>query len=174
MSQNENFVAKYPLVDASEDILREELPKFDFLNPPIDQIGFAYELTEHMLYYNGLGLAANQLGLPYRAFAIRSEPVLVCYNLEIVDSSPEEVLLDEGCLTFPNLFFKVKRRQAIKVRYQEPNGEFQTKVFSGMTARAIQHENDHLDGVLFIDRVSNLVLDLARKKSKKYERQLTI
>jgi len=161
-------------VDANEDILREELPKFDFMNPPVDPIEFAYDLTEHMLHYNGIGLAANQLGLPYRVFAIRSDPVLVCYNLEIVDHSPEQVLLDEGCLTFPNLFFKVNRPESIKVRYQEPNGEFQTKLFTGMTSRAIQHENDHLDGILFIDRVSNLVLDMARKKSKKYERQLTV
>ena len=164
----ESFDVKFDLIEADDPLLRKELEEFNFLDPPTDSIQLAVDLTEHMLYYNGMGLAANQLGLPYRVFAVKANPVIVCYNPVIVDSSDDNVLLEEGCLTFPGLLFKVKRPEWIKIRYQEPNGEVVTKIYCGITARIMQHETDHLDGVMFIDRVSNLVLDMARKKAKKH------
>jgi len=121
-----------------------------------------------MLYYNGIGLAANQLGLPYRVLSMASNPGIVMYNPIIIDQTTKEVDLEEGCLTFPHLVLKIKRPESIKVRYQEPNGEMKTNTYTGMTARIVQHEIDHLDGVMYIDYVSKLKLDMARKKAKKY------
>lgn len=164
------FKPKYKLVDADDPILREELPKFDFLNPPVDPNLLAVELTEHMIFYGGIGLAANQLGLPYRVFAVSANPVLVMFNPNVIDSTSKHIELEEGCLTFPNLHFRVKRPESIKIRYQEPSGQFQTKIYTGMTARIIQHEHDHLNGILYIDYISKLKLDMALKKKKKYER----
>ena len=77
MKSNPDFKPKYDLVDVDDPILREELPEFNFADPPVDPIEFAHELAEHMMYYNGLGLAANQLGLPYRCFAMRADPIVV-------------------------------------------------------------------------------------------------
>lgn len=167
----EDFQPTYELIDADSEILREELDTFSFVEPPVDPIEFAHVLTKHMLHYGGIGLAANQLGLPYRVFAIKSDPIMVCYNPVLVDATTNEIALEEGCLTFPDLIFKVKRPESIKMRYQQPNGEIVTNMYTGMTARVMQHELDHLDGVLFIDRVSNLVLDMARKKARKYGRK---
>lgn len=164
------YKPKYDLVDASDPVLREETEIFSFIDPPEEPVEFARELTEHMLYYGGMGLAAPQLGKPYRVFAIQSNPVLVCYNPVIVDTSQlDQIELDEGCLSFPNLCFKVKRPKSIRIRYQLPNGEIVTKTYTGMTARIMQHEYDHLEGILFIDRISKLKLDIAMKKSLKHK-----
>jgi peptide deformylase len=165
---NKDFTPKYDLVPAWDPILREELARFDFNNPPVNPQELAIDLAEHMLHYGGIGLAANQLGLRHRVFAIRAESVIVMFNPVIVDETTKEISLEEGCLTFPNLFLKVKRPESIKIRYQLPNGEFRNDKYTGMTARIIQHELDHLDGVLFIDRVSNLVLQMAKKKAIKH------
>lgn len=166
---SENFTPKYKLVDASDLNLRQELPKFDFSDPPIDPISFAHDLVQHMLYYGGIGLAANQLGFEHRVFAIKANPVLVCYNPIIIDMTTEHVLLEEGCLTFPNVFLKVSRPKSVRIRYQEPNGEYKTQSFTGLSARIVQHEYDHLEGVLFIDYVSKLKLDMAFKKARKHK-----
>lgn len=162
------------LLPADDPLLRTEIEPFDFSNPPTDPIQLALDLTEHMLYYNGIGLAAPQIGLSYRVFAVSANPVLVMFNPIITDQSEETIIMEEGCLTFPNLFFKVKRPGSIKIRYTEPNGQIQNKTYTGMTARIIQHELDHLDGVLYIDRVSDLVLEMARKKAKKHKREYNL
>jgi len=166
----ETFVPKYELISADDPILREEQELFDFANPPTDPIELAHDMVQHMMYYNGIGLAAPQLGLSYRVFAIRAKPNLVCFNPYVTDFTSDEEKIEEGCLTFPNLFMKVKRPKAIKVRYTEPNGNTQNQTFTGLTARIFLHELDHLDGVLFIDRVSDLTLNMAKKKAKKYNR----
>jgi len=172
MEQEAEFKSKYELVDANDPVLREEIPPFDFKNPPVDPIQLARDLTEHMLYHNGIGLSAVQLGIRHRCFVVRSNPVLAVFNPIIVDATyQDEIELEEGCLSFPNLFFKVSRPKAIRVRYTEPNGNVVNKKFIGITARIFQHELDHLDGVLFIDRISKLKLDMALKKAKKHHRE---
>lgn len=159
------------LVPKTDPILKEKIPKFDFSNPPIDPVELAHILTQTMLQKNGLGLSAPQIGLPYRAFVIRSNPIICCFNPFIVDRTSDMVYLDEGCLTFPNLFVKIKRPSAIKIRYTEPNGNVVTNKYTGMTSRAIQHECDHLEGILFTTRANSYHLEQSRKKLKKYEKQ---
>jgi peptide deformylase len=120
-----------------------------------------------MYEYNGLGLAANQVGEPYRIFAMRGQPEnFVCFNPKIVQPSEMEVVLEEGCLTYPGLLVKIKRPQHIRVRFQMPNGETVTKQFTGMTARVFQHEMDHLDGIVFFNRANRYHKELAFKKWK--------
>ncbi len=140
---------------------------FDFSNPPINPIDLARDLTECMLEFNGLGLAANQVGLPYRVFTIKANPVLVCFNPRIVDSTTETVKLEEGCLTFPNLVLKVSRPKSIRCRFTLPNGYTDTYKYTGMTARIFQHEFDHLEGRLFTERVGPVSLTMAKEKMKK-------
>lgn len=140
---------------------------FDFSNPPINPIDLARDLAECMLEYDGIGLAANQLGLPLRVFAIKSNPILVCFNPRIVDKTTETVKLEEGCLTFPKLLLKIERPKSIKCRYTLPNGLTETHTYTGMTARIFQHELDHLDGILFTQKVKPVALTLAKEKLKK-------
>jgi peptide deformylase len=76
-------------------------------------------------------------------------------------------MLDEGCLSYPNLLLKVNRPASIRVRFQDPFGNWITKQFAGMSARVFLHEYDHLLGVDFTDKVSKLKLEMAQKKAKK-------
>jgi peptide deformylase len=83
------------------------------------------------------------------------------------------VTLEEGCLSYPNLFVKIKRPKSIKVRFTTPDGETSTKTFTGMTARVFLHELDHLDGIAHTSRANRYHLDQAKKLVKKMKnRQL--
>jgi peptide deformylase len=123
-----------------------------------------------MLASNGIGLSANQCGLPYRVFVMLGTEIIPCFNPRIVDASSETVVMEEGCLSYPGMFVKVKRPLRIKVRYTEPNGETVTRVFEGMTARIFQHELDHLDGVNYQQRANKIHLEQARKKKNKLKK----
>lgn len=161
-----------PLVESGHPLLLEELQEFDFKNPPTDPIELANNLIETMKHHKGLGLSANQCGLPYRVFALWSQEPLVCFNPRVVDQTTEFVQLDEGCLTFPNLFIKIKRPKAIKVRFEDPFGQTQTEKFIGMTARGFLHEMDHLDGVMFTKRASVPHLTRAWNQKKQLDRKI--
>jgi peptide deformylase len=160
------------LVDMYHPMLSTKLENFDFSNPPTDPIQLAYDLVETMKQEKGMGLSANQCGLQYRVFCMESNPVLICFNPRVVDVSSEEVELDEGCLSFNNLWLKIKRPKHIKVRYTEPNGNVVTKKFTGMTARCFLHEMDHMEGIKFIERVGKVQLEMAKKRQKKIQHYL--
>lgn len=156
------------LVNHDNEILKTELENFDFNNPPTDPIEFAKLLTQKMLEFDGIGLSANQLGYPYRCFAIKSNPIIVMYNPKIVDVSEKNVYLEEGCLTYPGLSVKIKRPEMIRIRFTLPNGEIVTEKYSGLTARIIQHEMEHMDGKIFYDSADFYHKTQALKKYKKW------
>jgi len=156
----------YNLIDCNSEILKNPVPKFDFSNPPTDPIQLAHDLAETMLKHNGMGLSANQVGLPYRAFAIKANPIIVCFNPIIVDMSEERIYLEEGCLSYPNFFVKVRRPKIVKVRYTEPNGNIVTRKLDGLTSRIFQHEYDHLEGINYIKRANRIHVEQARNKQK--------
>jgi len=157
------------LVSKDDPILRQTMEKFDFSNPLTDPAQLAVDLADTMIYNNGLGLSANQIGLPYRVFALKCNPIYVCYNPIIVDQSlTNVVLLDEGCLSFPNLYLMIKRPRTIKVRFTKPDGDTITMKFDGITARCFLHELDHLNGIVFTDRANTYHLN----KGYKYKQQL--
>lgn len=158
------------LVPHDSPILRTVCEKFDTAKPPFDPVEFAHDLAQTMISHGALGLAAPQVGVPYRVIAVSSNPVGVLYNPIIVDRSSETNTLEEGCLSFPGLILHVERPRAIKVRYSLPNGEVVTKVFVDTTARIICHEVDHLDGKTIIDVQPGLKRDFARKKWAKIVR----
>lgn len=131
-------------------------------------------LERRMAELNGLGLSAVQIGVMARAFSLRSEPVSTFFNPRIVDVSEEQVLLEEGCLSFPGLILKVRRPRIIKARFQLVDGQYRTMKFDGMTARIVQHEIDHLDGITFCQRVSRLKLEMAVRRANKLGYRYTI
>jgi peptide deformylase len=89
------------------------------------------------------------------------------FNPKITATSDDAVLMDEGCLSYPGLYVKVKRPSWIRVRFQDPYGDLVVKKFSGMTARVFQHEYEHMQGERFTDSLSQFVLNRAREKQKK-------
>lgn len=161
----------YELVKSDHPMLSKVLEPFDFSNPPVDPVELAKNLTETMLKNNGIGLSANQCGLPYRVFVIASNPVIACFNPRIIDESEQTVIaMDEGCLSYPNLFLKIKRPRMIKVRFTMPNGETVTEKFDGMTARIFLHEMDHMDGNNFTTLVHSYHLNKALKTRQQINR----
>jgi peptide deformylase len=156
----------YNLVDCNSDILRTKLDVFNFDDPPIDPVELTNNLIETMIHNKGMGLAANQCGLPYRVFVLWSQSTLACFNPKIIDETTEKISLEEGCLSFPNLFLPIKRPKSIKVRFQDAFGEFHTEKYTGMTARAFLHELDHLNGVDYTSRANRIHLERARRKQK--------
>lgn len=155
------------LVDKFDPILITKTPRFDFSNPPTDPIQLAYDLAEALFRLDGLGLAAPQVGLPYRAFVMRSVPTIVCFNPIIIDQGEDMITLEEGCLTFPGYYVKISRPRTIKVRYTEPNGNVVKHTFDGMTARCFTHELDHCDGILFKQHSTLYHREQAERKMKR-------
>lgn len=161
----------YDLVPCDHPILFKPTERFEFDKEfPIHPIELSNNLIETMLHHKGLGLAANQCGLPYRVFVLWSKDPLVCFNPRIVDKSEKISLMDEGCLSFPNLTIPIKRPRSIKVRFQDFKGEMHTEIFNGMTARCFMHELDHLDGIDYTSRANPFHLQRALRKQKNLNR----
>jgi peptide deformylase len=156
----------YDLVDPHSSILKQKLEPFDFANPPINPKYLAVSLIETMVKNRGVGLSANQVGLPYRVFVMGAEKVgFACFNPEIIETHGEDTF-EEGCLSFPGLFIPVKRPATVKLRYTDYNGITKEETFAGFTARITLHEFDHLDGICYINKVSPIVLERSKRKVK--------
>ncbi|MGB4610102.1 MAG: peptide deformylase [Saccharofermentanales bacterium] len=115
----------------------------------------AEDMIETMHYSNGVGLAAPQVGLLKRMFVMNVDPEegdFVIINPEISDMQGESVEY-EGCLSYPHMFGKVKRPFKLKLKYTDLNGEIQEMDAEGLKARCICHEVDHLDGIMFTEKV---------------------
>lgn len=159
-------LSNFQFVEYTDPILRQVMPRFNFSNPPVDPIELAHALVKKMIDSNGIGLSANQVGLPYRVFAMAGEPNFVCYNPTIVGHGNDTARETEGCLSYPNLYVPVKRYKSIKVRFTMPNGETTTKVFAGLTARVFQHEMNHMDNLIPLAQTSKLTLKTAIEKCR--------
>lgn len=149
------------LVRYEDPILLTPPQPFEF-NGEIDPEMFSNMLLERMRELGGIGLSANQVGVNKAVFAMGIGDVsMVVFNPKIISYSEEEVSLDEGCLSYPGVYVKVKRPISIDVEYQNAKGEFEHKKLSGLSARVFLHEYDHMEGVTMKDRVSKLKWDLA-------------
>lgn len=157
------------LVKYNDPILTEPIEEYNVLNT--DTAKIAWELGQAMVEYGGIGLAANQVGLKVRAFAIATNPIKVMFNPVIVDYSDETVTLEESCLSYPGLVVKVTRPIHVRVRYTLPNNDTLTEKFTGMTARIIQHEIEHLEGKRFFDVVDWYEKEKTLRWFKKMKRE---
>lgn len=133
------------------------------------------DMFETMYHSDGVGLAAPQIGLSIRLFVIDATPFeeddeevkdfkRVFINAKIVERSGEKKLFNEGCLSIPNLREDVERDDVIRMQYLDENFEPHEEVFSGIRSRIVQHEYDHLEGILFTDKVSPIRRQLLRNK----------
>jgi peptide deformylase len=133
------------------------------------------DLFDTMYHSEGLGLAAPQIGKSIRLFVIdgapvaKDEPELADFkkafiNAHIVEKSGELVPMNEGCLSIPHIREEVKRESHIRIHYYDENWEYHDVVYDGYKARIIQHEYDHLDGILFTEKINPLKKQLIRGK----------
>ena len=153
------------LIKDPNPILKQTALPWDF-EKDLNAAELEVDMVQLMIESNGIGLAANQVGLLKRVFAIRlKDQVPFCmFNPSILYGDNNMVSDEEGCLSFPDLFLKVPRHKNITVRYLDRQGKECIIELSGIDARCFQHELDHLDGICFIENISPLKLALAKKK----------
>ncbi|AKC96072.1 peptide deformylase [Sneathia vaginalis] len=129
------------------------------------------EMVETMRLANGVGLASNQVDIDRRYFVLEiDEIVKKCINPEILEVLDDNVEMEEGCLSIPGIFKRVARPNKIKVRYLDENGNVVEEVMEGLWAKAFQHETDHINGMMFIDRLSPINKSLIRKRLENIKR----
>jgi peptide deformylase len=163
---------------AIREILTVPDPALKQVSQPVEAVDDAVralmdDMLETMYDAPGIGLAAIQIGVPKRVIVMdlarEEEPKTPRYfvNPEITWASEEIVGYEEGCLSVPDYFDEVQRPAKVKLRYLNYQGETVEEDAEGLFAVCIQHEMDHLDGVLFIDHLSRLKREQAVKKVKK-------
>lgn len=153
------------------DILKKTAQPITEINDEV--IDFARQMMKTMINGRGVGLAAPQVGRLDRFFVIKADDGVERYffNPEIIQTSTDEVLYEEGCLSIPELWANVRRPSAVKIQAWNEKGRPFTLEATGLLARAIQHEYDHLNGILFIDHLNAVqrqrIVDQFDKRSRK-------
>lgn len=170
-------MSKLPIYNCFNPILREKTKKIEQIDDSL--IKTINDMFETMYNADGIGLAANQVGLNISLFLMddgardeetsQGNPIVVI-NPEIISFSEEKSLYQEGCLSIPKVYEDVERPIAIDVKYFDENMKEHIKTLDKMQARIFQHEFDHLNGVLFFDRITPLKRALLRNKLKMVER----
>jgi peptide deformylase len=172
--QQQIKIPLFKLVPETDPILREVMPEFDFENPPVDINQFASSMVETCKQFRGYGLSANQCGFRYRMFVMGAgDDYVAFFNPKILSTEGEEHMI-EGCLSFPLLGLYITRPKFIEVEYQDYLGNKHQQRFSGISARCFQHELDHMNGIVYTDKVKPLALEQGIKKRKKMMKKFGI
>ena len=160
------------LVHYPNTILDQELKDVDLENRGFDPLELKQQMTDVMLASGGIGLTASQVGLDHKLFIMGDKPnnITMHINPTVLQYTEETVTETEGCLSFPNMFVKIKRPKEVLAEFYDENLEKQTVKIVGYSARCYLHELDHCLGITFKDRASKLKWDMAKKKAKKYDR----
>ncbi len=167
-------MAILPVIHAPDPRLRVKSEQVETLNDEIRHL--LDDMLETMYAELGIGLSAIQVGVPKRVVVLdvaRSGEPRTPYRLvnpEIISTSMAGVSMDEGCLSFPDQFSKVKRPEKVDVSYLDEHGNQQTLTADGLLSRCIQHEIDHLDGILFVDYLSALRRNMILRKLAKQKK----
>jgi len=182
---------------AIREIIEVPDPRLKTVSTPVEAFdaelkALVSDMFETMYAANGIGLAAIQVGVPLRVLVIDLQPEdpdaepevcnhgghehthhptkrepRVFVNPEILDPAEELNTYEEGCLSVPDIYADVDRPKACRVRWQDVEGNLHEEEMEGLMATCIQHEMDHLEGVLFIDHLSRLKRNMALKKLEK-------
>lgn len=167
--------ADLKLISFEDPRIHTEPPLFDFEKDGLRAPALAKAMLEKMLEWGGLGLSANQVGLPYKVFVMGTKQTnLVLFNPEVVAVSKETTLFREGCLTFPGLYLTLKRPQECVISYQDVTGNKVVQQFPGMAARIALHEYDHMNGLDFTVHASKFKVDWELKKLRKFAKKVAI
>ena len=161
--ENDSLALTIPLSECSEDLDRKELKE---------------NLIETMKNFHGIGLSASQCGVMERVFVMYSDvnkgEIIACFNPQILSEGTEMVMMDEGCLTYPGMWLKVRRPDHINCSFEDENGDLQQVTMMGLECRVFQHEMDHMEGTKFTKKVSKLKLDMAKKRAAKQKKKAMI
>ena len=156
------------LIESNNPLLRIKLSE---CSSDLDREKVESQLIDSMKHYQGIGLSANQVGIMERVFVMYSDvkkgEIISCFNPKIITQSDTEIVIDEGCLSYPGLWLKVKRPDGIEVEYEDKTGEVQSKAMFGLECRIFLHEYDHMEGTDFTKKVSKIKLDRAKKRQSK-------
>jgi peptide deformylase len=164
---------KYPITVYGDSVLRKRAEDIDKDTEGLKEI--IENMWETMYYADGVGLAAPQTGMSIRMFVIDGssgadeEPELkdfkkVFINPEIIELSGDKWVMNEGCLSLPEIREDISRPETVRIKYFDENFVEHDEEFSGFVGRVIQHEYDHLEGILFIDYLSPLRKRLLKSK----------
>lgn len=169
-----------PIVAYGTPVLRKVAKDIDKDYPKLKEL--IANMWETMYGANGVGLAAPQIGLPIRIFLVDASPFAddedisekerkqleefkkTFINAKIEEEVGEEWVFNEGCLSIPDIREDVKRKDTIKVSYMDEDFKSHTETYDGILARVIQHEYDHIEGILFTDKLSGLKKRLLKGK----------
>lgn len=163
-----------PLIILPDPVLRQVSKPVENVDADVRKL--ADDMLETMYDAPGIGLAAIQVGLPLRMLVIdlshEDEPRApeVFINPEVLSSSDDRNVHEEGCLSIPDYYAEVERPASIRVSYVDAEGVKREIEADGLLATCLQHEIDHLNGVLFIDHISRLKREMVVKKFKKLAR----
>ena len=169
-----------PIIAYGDPVLRKLGKSIDKEYPALESL--LENMFETMYGAKGIGLAAPQIGLPIRIFIVDATPFKddeeleleernflstfkqVFINAQIIDETGDEWVFNEGCLSIPDVREDVFRNETVKIEFLDEKFEKHTKEFSGIAARIIQHEYDHIQGILFTDKLSSLKKRLIKGK----------
>ncbi len=170
----------FPIVAYGDPVLKKKGKEINKDYPKLDEL--LENMFETMYNAHGVGLAAPQIGLPIRLFLVDTEPFSedeelseeernqlkgfrkVFINATILEETGEEWAFSEGCLSIPDIREDVFRNETIKINYFDENFVEHTETYGGLAARVIQHEYDHIEGILFTDKLSSLKKRLIKGK----------
>jgi|TARA_B110000444_G_scaffold43307_1_gene39194 peptide deformylase len=163
----------HPVLKRKAEVINKDYPKLlELIN----------NMFETMYNANGVGIAAPQIGLSIRLFIVDTNPFSedetlsdeersqlksfkkIFINPEILDQNGDEWSFEEGCLSIPNIRESIFRQESIKVQYFDENFTQHIESYDGLLARVIQHEHDHIEGILFTDKLSSFKKQLLKKK----------
>ena len=159
-----------------DPFLRQKSVKVDLVNDEIRTL--MNDMLETMYNAPGIGLAAIQVGVPKRVIVIdlsrddEEKKPFYFVNPEIINNSNNNTAYEEGCLSVPGQFAEINRPDKCEIKYLDYNGKEQILSASGLLATCIQHEIDHLEGILFIDYLSKLKKNMIVKKLSKQKKSL--
>ena len=164
----------YPIVAYGDPILKKKAK--DIEKDSIDVIALSGDMFETMYNAHGVGLAAPQIGLGIRMFVVDAEPMgdennneligfkKVFINPQIVNEGGIEWPFEEGCLSIPGIREEIYRNEELEIKYFDENWQEHSEIFTGIKARIIQHEYDHIEGILFTDHLSGFKKRLLKSK----------
>ena len=167
------------IITIPDPVLRENCTPIEDITPELTTL--MQDMLETMYDAPGVGLAAPQINIPIRLIVMdaaqkedeEKDPIIMI-NPVVLSSSDERSVYEEGCLSIPEYFAEIERPAIVKVGYRDENGDNQEKDCEGLLGTVVQHEIDHLNGVLFIDYLSKLRRDRVIKKFAKAKKATTI
>ena len=139
---------------SSENLLLHERVKSCSYN--LDRQELSNTLKESMIHHNGIGLSANQIGIWERVFVmirdLEYNETITCFNPKILKESKKRIVMEEGCLSYPDLFLDIERPESVVIKYEDEDKKIHKMKLDGLAARVFQHEYDHMEGIDFTQR----------------------